>query len=89
MNLSDCLPNILELLRDCKLEELRLKDCRLLERLSSKEESLQKLVAALKMVPSLQLLSLAQNRLARNVFVLAELFSGSSPSSLKHRHQVS
>ncbi|XP_042361167.1 uncharacterized protein LOC121956837 [Plectropomus leopardus] len=84
MNLSDCLPNILELLRDCKLEELWLKDCRLLERLSSKEESLQKLVAALKMVPSLQLLSLAQNRLARNVFVLAELFSGSSPSSLKH-----
>ncbi|XP_031167583.1 leucine-rich repeat-containing protein 41 isoform X2 [Sander lucioperca] len=83
MKLSDCLPEILNLLRDCKLEELRFNDCRLLEKWSDKEESLQQLVAALKTVPSLHTLSLAQNRLAKNVCVLAELFSGSSPSSVK------
>lgn len=83
MNLSDCLPQILSLLRDCKLEELQLKDCRLLEKWRNKEESLQQLVAAVKTIPSLHTLSLAQNRLARNVCVLAELFSGSSPSSVK------
>ncbi|XP_070765087.1 uncharacterized protein lrrc41 [Enoplosus armatus] len=83
LKLSDCLPEILNLLRDCKLEELRFNDCRLLEKWSDKEESLRQLVAALKTVPSLHTLSLAQNRLARNVRVLAELFSGSSPSSVK------
>ncbi|XP_070688597.1 uncharacterized protein lrrc41 [Pempheris klunzingeri] len=83
MNLSDCLPEILNLLRDCKLEELRFNDCRLLEKWSDKEESLQQLVTALKVVPSLHTLSLAQNRLAKSVCVLAGLFSGSSPSSVK------
>ncbi|KAF1386025.1 hypothetical protein PFLUV_G00113870 [Perca fluviatilis] len=83
MKLSDCLPEILNLLRDCKLEELRFNDCRLLEKWSDKEENLQQLVAALKTVPSLHTLSLAQNRLAKNVCVLAELFSGPSPSSVK------
>ncbi|XP_037625207.1 leucine-rich repeat-containing protein 41 isoform X1 [Sebastes umbrosus] len=83
MQLSDCLPEILNLLRDCKLEELRLNDCRLLEKWSDKEESLQQLVAALKTLPSLHTLSLSQNRLVKNVCVLAELFSGSSPSSVK------
>ncbi|XP_044054508.1 leucine-rich repeat-containing protein 41 isoform X2 [Siniperca chuatsi] len=83
LKLSDCLPEILNLLRDCKLEVLRFNDCRLLEKWSDKEESLQQLVAALKTVPSLHTLSLAQNRLAKNVCVLAELFSGSSPSSVK------
>uniref|UniRef100_UPI0037E92E7A uncharacterized protein lrrc41 isoform X2 n=1 Tax=Semicossyphus pulcher TaxID=241346 RepID=UPI0037E92E7A len=83
VKLSDCLPQILNLLKDCKLEELRLNDCRLLEKWSNKEESLRQLVAALKKVPSLHTLSLAQNRLAKNVCVLAELFSGSSPSSVK------
>ncbi|XP_032381254.1 uncharacterized protein lrrc41 isoform X1 [Etheostoma spectabile] len=82
MKLSDCLPEILNLLRDCKLEELRFNDCRLLEKWSNKEESLQQLVAALRMVPSLHTLSLAQNRLAKNVCVLAELFSGSPASSV-------
>uniref|UniRef100_A0A4W6CUS2 Leucine-rich repeat-containing protein 41 n=1 Tax=Lates calcarifer TaxID=8187 RepID=A0A4W6CUS2_LATCA len=83
MKLSDCLPEILNLLRDCKLEELRCNDCRLLEKWSDKEESLQQLMAALKTVPSLHTLGLAQNRLAKNVCVLAELFTGSSPSSVK------
>ncbi|XP_040897197.1 uncharacterized protein lrrc41 isoform X2 [Toxotes jaculatrix] len=83
MKLSDCVPEILTLLRSCKLEELRCNDCRLLEKWSDKEEGLRRLVAALKTVPSLHTLSLAQNRLAKNVCVLAELFSGSSPSSVK------
>lgn len=46
--------------------DLRLNDCRLLEKCSHKEESLAQLVAALKMVPSLQTLSLAQNRLGKH-----------------------
>ncbi|XP_037324807.1 leucine-rich repeat-containing protein 41 isoform X1 [Pungitius pungitius] len=83
LKLSDCLPEILNLLRDCKLEELRFNDCRLLEQWSNKEESLQRLVDALKAVPSLHALSLAQNRLAKNLCVLAELFSGPAPSSVK------
>ncbi|KAG7228925.1 hypothetical protein INR49_008703 [Caranx melampygus] len=66
------------------LMELRCNDCRLLERSRDKQESLQQLVAAVKSAPSLHTLSLAQNRLAKNVCVLAELFSGSSPSSVKH-----
>ncbi|XP_044216488.1 uncharacterized protein lrrc41 isoform X1 [Thunnus albacares] len=83
LNLSDCLPEILNLVRDCKLEELQLNDCRLLEKWSDKQEGLQQLVAALKTVSSLHTLSMAQNRLAKNVCVLAELFSGPSPSSVK------
>ncbi|XP_026201412.1 leucine-rich repeat-containing protein 41 isoform X2 [Anabas testudineus] len=68
MKLSDCLPEILHLLSNCKLEELRFNDCRLLEKWSNKEESLNQLVAALKMVPCLQTLSLAQNRIALTSF---------------------
>ncbi|XP_074523755.1 leucine-rich repeat-containing protein 41 [Halichoeres trimaculatus] len=83
MKLSDCLPEIVRLLKNCNLEELRLKDCRLLEQWSDKEASLRQLVSALKEVPSLHTLSLAQNRLAKKVCVLAELFSGPSPSSVK------
>ncbi|XP_029356296.1 uncharacterized protein lrrc41 isoform X2 [Echeneis naucrates] len=83
MKLSDCLPEILNLLKDCKLEELHCNDCRLLEQWDDKEKSLQELVAAVKSVPSLHTLGLAQNRLAKNVCVLAELFSGSSKSSVK------
>ncbi|XP_034562899.1 leucine-rich repeat-containing protein 41 [Notolabrus celidotus] len=83
MKLSDCLPEILHLLKDCKLEELGFKDCRLLEKWSDKEGSLRQLVSTLKKVPTLHTLSLAQNRLAKNVCVLAELFSGSSPSSVR------
>ncbi|XP_053286266.1 uncharacterized protein lrrc41 isoform X3 [Pleuronectes platessa] len=104
LNLSDCLPDILNLLRNCQLEELWCNDCRLLEKCSDKEEALQQLVSALRTVPSLHTLSLAQNRLmfcpmygvtggctlmllhvstAKNVCVLSELFSGSSPSSVK------
>lgn len=83
MRLSDCHPDILSLLRGCELEELAFNDCRLLEKSSDKEESLRRLVAAVKAVPSLHTLSLAQNRLAGTVCVLAELFSGSSHSSVR------
>ncbi|KAM4739713.1 leucine-rich repeat-containing protein 41 isoform 2-T2 [Anableps anableps] len=82
IKLCDCLPDILELLRSCMLEELCFNDCRLLEKCINPEKSLVELVAALK-IPSLHSLSLAQNRLAKNVYVLAELFSGPSQSSLK------
>ncbi|XP_041862545.1 uncharacterized protein lrrc41 isoform X2 [Melanotaenia boesemani] len=84
MKLSNCLPEILNLLRNCKLEELRFDDCRLLETCSNKEQTLLELVTALRKVSSLRTLSLAQNRLARNVCVLAELFSGSPSSSVNH-----
>uniref|UniRef100_A0A3P8TWX8 Leucine-rich repeat-containing protein 41 n=1 Tax=Amphiprion percula TaxID=161767 RepID=A0A3P8TWX8_AMPPE len=83
MKLCDCLPDVLNLLGDCKLKELHLNDCRLLEKCTDKEETLQQLVGALKTVASLHTLSLAQNRLAKHVCALAELFSGSSPSSVK------
>ncbi|XP_024921780.1 uncharacterized protein lrrc41 isoform X2 [Cynoglossus semilaevis] len=83
MNLSDCLPGILHLLRCCQLEELHLNDCRLLEKCSDKEQSLQQLVSAVKTLSSLHTLSLAQNRLAKTVSVLAKLFSEPSPSSVR------
>ncbi|XP_029001811.1 leucine-rich repeat-containing protein 41 isoform X2 [Betta splendens] len=75
MKLCDCLPAILTLLSNPKLEEVRFSDCRLFEKGTEKEDGLKQLVVALKNLPSLQTLSLAQNRL--------ELFSGSSPSSVK------
>ncbi|KAM3620024.1 uncharacterized protein V6R79_017225 [Siganus canaliculatus] len=83
IDLSDCLLEILNLLKDCKLEELRFNDCRLLEKCSDKEKSLQQLVTAVKTVPSLHTLSLAQNRLAKNVCVLADLFAKHSPSLVR------
>lgn len=49
------------------LSELRFNDCRLLEKWSDKEESLQQLVAGLKTMPSLRTLSLAQNRLGKHI----------------------
>lgn len=45
------------------LSELHLNDCRLLEKCSDKEQSLQQLVSAVKTLSSLHTLSLAQNRL--------------------------
>ncbi|KAM9386348.1 leucine-rich repeat-containing protein 41 [Pholidichthys leucotaenia] len=83
MKLCDCHPEILNLLRNCQLEELQFRDCRLLETCPHKEETLQQLVAALKKVPTLHKLSLPLNRIAKNVCVLAELFSRPSPSSVK------
>uniref|UniRef100_H3C1R2 Leucine-rich repeat-containing protein 41 n=1 Tax=Tetraodon nigroviridis TaxID=99883 RepID=H3C1R2_TETNG len=83
IKLSDCLPQLQNLLRSCSLEELHLSDCRLLETWSQKEESLRQLVSSLRSAASLHTLGLPQNRLAKHVFLLAELFSGSSTSSLR------
>ncbi|XP_061153818.1 uncharacterized protein lrrc41 [Syngnathus typhle] len=86
LNLSDCLEEIIKLLSVCKLEELHLKDCRLLDCAVDKAESLRQLVDALKTLPSLRKLTLSHNRLAKDVHVLAQLFSGPAPSSLEYLH---
>ncbi|XP_072295305.1 uncharacterized protein lrrc41 [Eucyclogobius newberryi] len=83
MNLSDCLEQILQLLSRCQLQELSMKDCRLLENWSNKEESLQRLTTALAAHRTLHTLSLAHNRIARQVPVLAQLFSGASHGALQ------
>lgn len=46
--------------------ELQLKDCRLLEKWSNKEESFQQLVAAVRAATSLHTLGLAHNRLGKH-----------------------
>ncbi|XP_061744064.1 uncharacterized protein LOC133543493 isoform X2 [Nerophis ophidion] len=84
LNMSDCLHQIIDVVEACKLEELCLHDCRLLEQQSNKQESLRLLVHTLKVAPSLRKLTLSQNRLACDVHVLAELFSGPTPSSVEH-----
>ncbi|XP_028300460.1 uncharacterized protein lrrc41 isoform X2 [Gouania willdenowi] len=84
MKLSDCLGDIVLFLRVCKLENLELNDCRLLEQCNDKEVFMQQLVEALKALPSLHSLSLSNNRLTKYVCVLTQLFSGPSPSSVKH-----
>ncbi|CAB1332116.1 unnamed protein product, partial [Coregonus sp. 'balchen'] len=84
INLSDCHCAIFQLLDNyCMLEALSLKDCRLLEKCSDKEDVVRQLVNSLKKVPSLLSLNLAQNRLAKTVTVLGELFKGPSPSTVK------
>uniref|UniRef100_A0AAY5KAK1 Leucine-rich repeat-containing protein 41 n=1 Tax=Esox lucius TaxID=8010 RepID=A0AAY5KAK1_ESOLU len=84
MNLSDCHCAIFQLLdHNCMLEVLSLKDCRLLEKCSKKEDAVRQLVNSIKKVSTLRSLNLVQNRLAKNVIVLGELFMGPSPSTLK------
>ncbi|CAL8307273.1 unnamed protein product [Lota lota] len=83
LNLADCHQDILNLLRNCMLEELSLKDCRLLEKCSDRESFLQQLIDSLKQVRSLQSLGLSQNRLAKSAPTLAELFTGSPSSAVK------
>ncbi|KAK7889006.1 hypothetical protein WMY93_024566 [Mugilogobius chulae] len=84
MNLSDCLLDVLQLLSRCQLQELQLKDCRLLEKWSNKEKSLHRLSTALSEHKTLNTLSLAHNRIARHVPVLAQLFSDDPHSALQH-----
>ncbi|XP_030228829.1 uncharacterized protein lrrc41 isoform X1 [Gadus morhua] len=83
LNLADCHQDILNLLRNCMLEELSLKDCRLLERCSDRESYLQQFIDSLKQVRSLRSLDLSQNRLAKSAPTLAELFTGSPASAVK------
>ncbi|XP_033821106.2 uncharacterized protein lrrc41 [Periophthalmus magnuspinnatus] len=87
VNLSDCLEHVLLLLRCCQLHELCLKDCRLLEKWNDKEDSLQQLTSTLAAHKTLQSLSLAHNRIARHVPVLAQLFS--APDSALQRLDLS
>lgn len=84
VNLSDSLDHILQLIDCCQLHVLCLKDCRLLEKWTNKKECLQRLVSALSHQTALHTLSLAQNRIARYVPVLAQLFLGASHSPLQH-----
>ncbi|XP_034036068.1 leucine-rich repeat-containing protein 41 [Thalassophryne amazonica] len=84
INLSGCLCDIIKLLSACALEELCLRDCRLVEKCSDKDEYVCQLVSALNKIPSLHSLSLAQNRLGSSVCVLVDLFSGPSQSSVRH-----
>ncbi|XP_077390459.1 uncharacterized protein lrrc41 [Festucalex cinctus] len=86
LNLSDCLEEIVKLLSVCKLEELHLADCRLLELAADKAASLRQLTDALKTQPSLRKLNLSHNRLAKHVHVLAQLFSGPAAGSLEYLH---
>lgn len=88
LNLADCHRDILGLLRGCTLEELSLKDCRLLEKCSDRESDLRELLGSLKQVCSLRSLCLSQNRLAKSAPVLAELFTG-SPSSAVNKLDLS
>ncbi|XP_077440156.1 uncharacterized protein lrrc41 [Vanacampus margaritifer] len=86
LNLSDCMEEIIKMLSVCKLEELHLADCRLLEFAADKAASLRQLVDALKTLPSLRKLNLSHNRLAKHVHELAQLFSGPACSSLEYLH---
>ncbi|KAG7326335.1 hypothetical protein KOW79_009736 [Hemibagrus wyckioides] len=76
MNLADCHREIIYLLENSMLEELSLKDCRLLEKCPEKKDFLIPFVAAARNLCSLHSLSLSQNRLASSVIQVADLFSG-------------
>lgn len=82
VNLADYHQEILHFLEYSVLEELSLKDCRLLDKCSVKDDFLLPFVEALKGVSSLQSLTLAQNRLASGVIEMASLFSGCRPSKI-------
>ncbi|XP_077055927.1 leucine-rich repeat-containing protein 41 [Siphateles boraxobius] len=82
VNLSDHHQEILHFLEYPVLEELSLKDCRLLDKCTVKKDFLLPFVEALKRVSSLQSLTLAQNRLASGVLEIANLFSGCRPSKI-------
>ncbi|XP_027002277.1 leucine-rich repeat-containing protein 41 isoform X2 [Tachysurus fulvidraco] len=74
VNLAECHSEIIYLLENSMLEELSLKDCRLLEKCTEKKDFLVPFVAAAKNLCSLRSLSLSQNRLASSVIQVADLF---------------
>ncbi|XP_067314990.1 leucine-rich repeat-containing protein 41 [Pseudorasbora parva] len=82
ITLADYHQDILHFLENSELEELSLKDCRLLDKCTVKEDFLVPFVEALKGISSLQSLMLAQNRLATSAIEVAKLFSGCSPSKI-------
>ncbi|XP_062852599.1 leucine-rich repeat-containing protein 41 [Trichomycterus rosablanca] len=82
INLSDCHQELLHLLQNSALEEVCLKDCRLLDKCREKKDFLVSFVAAVRSLSSLRLLSLAQNRLASSVIEVADLYSGEHTSNI-------
>ncbi|XP_026880729.2 leucine-rich repeat-containing protein 41 isoform X1 [Electrophorus electricus] len=82
MSLADCHQEIIHLLENSSLQELSLKDCRLLEKCAEKKAFLALLVAAVKGLSSLRALSLCQNRLATSVIEIADLFLGECTSKI-------
>ncbi|XP_066547751.1 leucine-rich repeat-containing protein 41 [Amia ocellicauda] len=84
INLSGCHREVLHLLKSClTLKGLCLTDCRLFEK--NKQEFLAQLISSVKCHPSLTSLTLSRNRLGNDgLIVLADLFSGESPSRIRH-----
>ncbi|XP_028856270.1 leucine-rich repeat-containing protein 41 isoform X2 [Denticeps clupeoides] len=82
VNLANCHSEILQLLENLMLEELCFKNCRLFDKCPIKEDFLRPFVSTLKGRPSLQSLALPQNRLAKSVIELADLFVGSAQSRI-------
>ncbi|KAG5275789.1 hypothetical protein AALO_G00124570 [Alosa alosa] len=82
INLASCHCEILHLLENSLLQDICLKDCQLLDKCTTNEDFLVPFVKTLKGLCSLQSLALPENRLAKSVKDLAELFSGNSPSSI-------
>ncbi|XP_057697925.1 leucine-rich repeat-containing protein 41 [Corythoichthys intestinalis] len=83
LKLSDCTAELVNLINVCKLEEVTIEDCRLLETSTNKSETLHQLAAALTKLPSLRKLCLARNRLSTDVNQLSQLFSGPASASLE------
>ncbi|XP_036427365.1 leucine-rich repeat-containing protein 41 [Colossoma macropomum] len=82
INLADCHQEIINLMENSILEELSLKDCRLLEKCREKKDFLVPFVVAVRGLCSLHSLSLCQNRLATSVIEIADLFFGDCPSKI-------
>ncbi|XP_072539052.1 leucine-rich repeat-containing protein 41 isoform X2 [Salminus brasiliensis] len=82
INLTNCHQEIIHLLENSILEELSLKDCRLLEKCREKKDFLVPFVVAVRGLCSLHSLSLSQNRLATSAIEIADLFLGDCPSKI-------
>ncbi|KAG9277831.1 leucine-rich repeat-containing protein 41 [Astyanax mexicanus] len=82
ISLTNCHQEIIHLIENSNLEELSLKDCRLLERCTEKRDFLVPFVVAVRGLSSLHTLSLSQNRLAKSAIEIADLFLGECPSKI-------
>ncbi|XP_076871269.1 leucine-rich repeat-containing protein 41 isoform X2 [Brachyhypopomus gauderio] len=82
MSLADCHQELLHLLENSVLEELSLRDCRLLEKCAEKKDLLVAFVEAARRRSSLRVLALPQNRLATGVIEIADLFLGECSSKI-------
>ncbi|XP_066521763.1 leucine-rich repeat-containing protein 41 isoform X2 [Hoplias malabaricus] len=84
INLADCHQEIIHLLNNSILEELSLKDCRLLEKCTERKDFLVPFVEAARGLCSLHSLSLSQNRLATSAIDIADLFFEDCPSKISN-----